>query len=250
MTTSPEPITKLTRKGESLSGSLYSELHLVLQTHHAQLLVRGRDVKDKPLISGLLAFADRMRLVWQAAEADDPFADWFLVKVHDAIVTAEYRIETESKQLKTFLNSSRTMSIAPAEVKEPFRMALRFTTPYGYRAARVLGEFDDLVCHAYTARQIGKVPDAKCEEAIRTCARRIRGVFSLPQRFRRLGLARSGGVVDEPTFERAEVLMGSIPRDILDGSRRAPWSPKIRGLTAADIPPAASEGSLDGTVFE
>lgn len=229
---------------------MYSEMHLVLQTHHAQLLVRGRDVKDKPLISGLFAFADRMRLVWQAAEADDPFADWFLLKVFDAITTAEYRVEAEVKQLRVHLESSRTFHIAPTEVKDPFRLALRFTTPYSYRAARLLGEFDELVCQAFTARQIGTITDTKCEEALRTCAKRIRGVFSLPQRFRRLGIARSEKLVDEPIFERAETLMGAIPKDILTGARRAPLAPKVLGSGAGPVPPITNASVHDGAVFE
>ena len=250
MTASPTASQGRNGRRAQRSGSLHSELHLVLQTHHAQLLVRGRDIKGKPLISGLLAFADRLRLIWQAAESDDPFADWYLVKVHDAIATAENRIEAERKQIQTLLKSSRTFEIAPAEVKEPFRMALRFTTPYGYLAARLLGEFDEMVCQAFTAQQIGTLSDIKCEEAIRLCARRIRGLFSLPQRYRRLGLARCDGLVDEPTFERAERLMGAIPRDILEGTRRAPWSPKIRGSAAAPIPPSTNESVHDGAVFE
>ncbi len=239
-----------TANKQDFGGTLHSELHLVLQTRHAQMLVRGRSVKDKPLISGLLAFADRLRLVWQAAAEGDPYADWFLVRVHEAISVAEARIDTEMKQLSLQLQSTRTLHIASAEVKEPFRMALRFSTPYAYRAARMLGQFDELVCQAYTARQIALMNDEQCLAVIQACARRIRSVFILPSRFRRLGLTRDNVTDSHPVGQRAEELMGVLPQDILAGERRAPLAPRIRGTHATEIPPVIHEHVNDRVVFE
>ncbi len=234
----------------NFSGTLQSQLHLVLQTRHAQLLVRGRMVKDKPLISGLLAFADRLRLVWQAAAEGDPYADWFLIQVHEAMSTAEARMDNEMKHLNLQLQSTRTLQIAPAEVKEPFRMALRFSTPYAYRAARMLGQFDEIACHAFTAKRIGVINDAQCQDVVRGCARRIRAVFNLPPRFRRLGITRDAAVNAQPIFQRAEALMGVLPADILSGKRRSPFAPPIRGAASPEIPPAIHENASDSMVFE
>ncbi|MCY4129260.1 MAG: TIGR03761 family integrating conjugative element protein [Gammaproteobacteria bacterium] len=237
-------------KPQNFSGTLHSELHLVLQTRHAQLLVRGRMVEDKPLIAGLLAFADRLRLIWQAAAEDDPFADWFLVRTHEAMSVAEARMDTEMKQLNLQLRSTRTFHIAPAEVKEPFRMALRFSTPYAYRAARMLGQFDELACHAFTAKRIGVINAEQCHDVVRACARRIRGVFGLPQRFRRLGITRDSAHDAQPMFQRAEELMGVLPNDVLTGVRRAPLAPPINGAEIQQIPPATHENTNDSVVFE
>ena len=237
-------------KIQDFNGTLHSELHLVLQTRHAQLLVRGRMVKGKPLIAGLLAFADRSRLVWQAAAEDDPYADWFLVQIHEAMSAAEARMETEMKRLNVQLSSTRTFHVAPAEVKEPFRMALRFSTPYAYRAARMLGQFDELVCQAFTAKQIGVLNSEQCMHIVRACARRIRGVFGLPNRFRRLGITRATVQDTHPLFQRAEELMGVLPSDVLKGERRAPLAPSLKTAHLQQIPPVTHEDLNDNTVFE
>lgn len=234
----------------SFDGVLHSQLHLVLQTRQAQLLVRGRAEENKPLIVGLLGFADRMRLIWQAAEEDDPFADWFLLQVHDAMSVAEARIAAEIRQLKLQLRGTRTLEIAPAAVKEPFRMALRFSTPYPYRAARMLGDFDEMACCAFTARQIGELNDEHCANLVRGCARRVRAVFSTPSRFRRLGVMRSAAVEQQTIFKRAEELMGAIPKDVLDCSRRAPLVPQIKGAGAQPLPPVSAAGTFDSMVFD
>ena len=237
-------------KTQNFSGTLHSQLHLVLQTRHAQLLVRGRMVKGKPLITGLLAFADRLRMVWQAAAEDDPYADWFLVRIHEAMSAAEARMETEMKRLNVQLSSTRTFHVAPAEVKEPFRMALRFSTPYAYRAARLLGQFDELVCQAFTAKQIGMFSSEQCMHIVRSCARRIRAIFMLPQRFRRLGITRGSTLDGDAVYRRAEELMGALPKDILTGERRAPLAPGPRESNLQEIPPVINEDINDTVVFE
>lgn len=239
-----------TAKSSNFSGTLHSQLHLVLQTRHAQLLVRGRMVKGKPLITGLLAFADRLRLVWQAAAEDDPYADWFLVRIHEAMSAAEARMETEMKRLNVQLSSTRTFHVAPAAVKEPFRMALRFSTPYAYRAARLLGQFDELVCQAFTAKQIGVLNSEQCTHIVRSCARRLRAVFMLPQRFRRLGITRDSAKDGSSVFQRAEELMDVLPKDVLSGERRAPLSPSMQGSDLPQIPPVTNDDINDGLVFE
>lgn len=237
-------------RAQRLSGDLRSELHLVLQTRHAQLLVRGRDDPDKPVIIGMLGFADRLRLIWQAAAEDDPFADWYLLQVHDALSTAEARVATELRDINARLRSTRTMHIAPAGVKEPFRMALRFSTPYAFRAARLLGEFDELACAAFTARQIGELTESSCAGLIRGCARRLRAVFILPQRFRRLGITRAAASESHPAFQRGVDLMGPPPSDVLAGTRRATLAPPIVGAAAHPIPPVASDSAAARVAFE
>lgn len=232
-----------------LVGNLRTDLQLILQTRQAQVLVRGRTVVGKPVIIGLVGFSDRLRLIWQAAEEDDPYADWWLIKIHEGLSVAEARIEKEMSQMQTILKSTRSLKIAPSEVKEPFRMVLQFASPYAYRAARILGEFDELACYAYTAKQIGLIDINQCQLALRSTARRIRSVFNMPMRYRRLGLVRGAALRERPEFKRAEDLMGVLPQDVLEAKRRAPLSPTIRGESARDIPPVVSE-SIDDVVFD
>ena len=53
-------------------GALQGQVWLTLQTSQAQLLVHGRDgTIDKATIIGLVGFADRLRVIWQAARGDD-----------------------------------------------------------------------------------------------------------------------------------------------------------------------------------
>ena len=54
-------------KERNFNGTLRGELHLALLTGRAELPMRVQMVRDNPMITGLLSFADLLRLVWQAA---------------------------------------------------------------------------------------------------------------------------------------------------------------------------------------
>ena len=59
---------------------------LTLQTRQAQRLVKGRSYSaDRPAIIGLIGFANLVRSVWHGARADDPYADWWMLKIHEAL---------------------------------------------------------------------------------------------------------------------------------------------------------------------
>ena len=54
-------------------GRLRDEVWLTVQSHHARRVILGRTgTLEKPAITGLLGFADRLRIIWNAARADDP----------------------------------------------------------------------------------------------------------------------------------------------------------------------------------
>jgi hypothetical protein len=76
---SSEPTPSADRR-HSGPGALRSQVELSIQTHQAQLLVRGRrEQEGKPPIIGLLRFATKLGPIWAGAANDDPYTDWWLV---------------------------------------------------------------------------------------------------------------------------------------------------------------------------
>ena len=73
-----------------MPGSLRSEVMLTLETRQAQRLVTGRARRaDRPAIIGLIGFAGLVQAIWQAAKADDPYADWWLIQIDEALTAVE-----------------------------------------------------------------------------------------------------------------------------------------------------------------
>ena len=233
-----QPNFKATQRSGYLSklNTLSSEIFLTLQTRHAQALVRGRDTPGHSRIVGLVSFADRVRLIWNGAQNNDPYADWWLIKIEDSINTSLKTIDTKHEEVKAKLETTRAMRITPAESKDPFRLELRFGTPYAFRAATMLGNFDALVTDALTAKHIGEVTSTECQNLIFDRAQKIRSTFNMPFMYRFLNIDRARPTTWEGVRTRAERLMGVLPDDIAVGKRRATLAPAIKVGEPPELP--------------
>ena len=227
-------------------GDFQSHIWLTLQTLQAQLLVRGRNVKGKPNITGLVGFADRLRLIWNAAQADDPYADWWLIKVQDGLNRARDTFKEQRAPIRALLDSVTAFEVTPSSASEPFRIQLRFSSPYAYIAAQTLSEFDDFVREALTARHIGLMKPKDVKDAVFTCGSRLRGLFNIPMRYRRTGVSRHDKNSWNGNGEMAKRFMGEIPPDILAGTRRAELAPEIRIGEETFVPPLMDPFIEDG----
>lgn len=228
-------VFSLTKNGErafsSEVGSLHSEVFLTLQTRHAQNLIHGRVKSGNNVIRGLTAFADRVRIIWLAAAENDPYADWWLIKINEALANAERRIVLESRQADEILQQVVALELTPTQSKDPIQVSLTFATPYAFRGARVLGLFDKLAIKILTARHIGAVDTKPSQTAIRSCAHRIRSAFALPFRYRHLGIRRDRPETWTAFGKTAETVMGVLPPDVRRGTTRAPMAPVLHGKT-------------------
>ena len=149
---------------------------MTLQTRQAQQLIRGRPgTPEKPAIVGLIGFADRLRLIWQAARQDDPYADWWLIKIHTALGAAEQWIQAGQQTLAERLAASPALEVTVAASQKPYRTPLRFANPYAYRGARWLGEYDNLACGVLSAVHVGLMDKTDAERMLGQCAGKLAG---------------------------------------------------------------------------
>ena len=219
-----EPREEQNRDGP---GALRGQVWLTVQTRQAQRLIKGRNGNgDKPAIIGLVGFADRLRVIWQAARNDDPYADWWLVKVHESLEKACNRVNAEQVALDTQLEQLTALEVDVAESMKPYRIALQFANPYAYRGARLIAEYDRLVRTLLTAHHVGILGNASMEGLLNTCARKIRGTFSVPQGYHFLGVNRAAIQQGTANTSRARQLMGEVPEDVLNGRQQATLSPR------------------------
>jgi len=208
-------------------GALRGEVWLTIQTIHAQRLFHGRvATTDKPTIVGLVGFANRLRVIWQGARHDDPYADWWLIKIHDAIETAGDVIRGNQLDLEKRLEQMDAMAIDIAASRRPCRVPLKFANPYAYRGAKLLTEFDKLVCMALTVRHIGLLDSQACEDILKASARKIRSIFMIPQSYRLLKINREQVKQATGRSHEARQSMGEVPGDVLSGKRQAPLVPR------------------------
>lgn len=241
-------------------GALRGQVWLTVQTRQAQRLIRGRNGNaNKPAIIGLVGFADRLRVIWQAARNDDPYADWWLVKVHKALEQVRDLVKNEQAALDAQLEQLLALEVAVAESMKPFRIALQFANPYAYRGAQLIAEYDRFVRTLLTAHHVGLLTGAAMEGLLNTCTRKIRGAFAVPQGYHFLNVDRATLQQGTANATRARQTMGEVPDNVMNGTHQAPLAPRkvrfpeevaqhIRLKPIDPVPRAATAASVNHDV--
>lgn len=209
-------------------GVLRGGALLTLHTRQAQRLVKGRGYSaDKPAIIGLIGFANLVRSVWHGARADDPYADWWMLKIHDALDQADRELAETSRAIADRLEGMGALEIALPVSTKPSRVNLNFSNPYAFHAARVIGAFDALACQILSARHVGLLTRDEAEGMLHHAGRIVRRVLQSPVGYRFLGVTRRD--VNHGTAKALQAIdaMGEVPGDVLAGVRRAPHAPAV-----------------------
>ena len=230
-----------THQRESTPGALQGEVWLTIQTYQAQSLIHGRRAVDgKPAIIGLIGFADRLKSLWQAIRFDDPYADWWLLKVEEGIADTRAQLRTLQQRMEGLVASNGALEFAIAQSSRPQRVSLQFANPYAFRAAQLLGQYDQLMCTDMTLRHLGIDMPGDLVDQVAGCGRWVRRVFALPQGYHCLEISRADIRQGTPVVVKARERMGEIPEDILCGARL----PSLRPVTFQKI--ASSEPVVPG----
>jgi len=240
----PKPIAASERNDASAEplvderpGVLRGGATLTLQTYQALRLVKGRAyTARKPAIIGLLPFANLLRPIWHGARADDPFADWWLLKVHDALESAWLVLDGAQQEVAAQLQTLEAIEVKlPASLK-PVRVVLNFSNPYAFRGAHLISGYDGLVRAALSARHVGILSGEEAERVLREGGRPIRRAFLSPLGYRSTGVTRQDLKAGTAKAQEAQNAMGEVPHDVCAGARRAPHAPSIVGsMSVADI---------------
>ena len=123
-----------------------SVVRMPIRTRETQRLLRGRPAADgKPAIIGLFGFAERVRIIWDAAKLSDPYAIWWLLRVEEACAAAQAAIAIERAKIQERLSAAPEFEIETGIDEPPLRVELNFACPYAYQAASTLAAFDQFV---------------------------------------------------------------------------------------------------------
>lgn len=210
-------------------GALRSQLWLTIQTREAKRLVTGRRADSgRPGIIGLTRFAVLLRPLWNAARADDPYADWWLLQVDEALEQARATLKTLAEPLAALWLGLPAVDIQVAESLEPLRVPLQFGNPYAFRGAYLVADYDSLVRAVLTAQHVGLMPREDAERRLALGGRAVRRAYSSPVGYTFFGITREDMVQGTARALEARAAMGELPAEVMAGARRGRYAPEIR----------------------
>jgi integrating conjugative element protein (TIGR03761 family) len=229
-------------------GRLRNFVEMTIQTRQAQRLVQGRrGIDGKPPIIGLYRYGAMVRTIWTCASHDDPYADWYLLKVEQALTESKDELASLKQTIEADMARVAAMKVGLAHSLEPAKVELTFSNPYGYMGAWLLADMDALALAALTARHVGLINRDDSERMLGEAGRAVRRAFATAQGYRATAVKREDLRQGTRRAERAKQAMGELPQSVLDGELRPEHAPAVEGVQASPHTAGHTVASDDDT---
>lgn len=209
--------------------ALRSSMQLTLHTHHAARIWNGRPAaQDRPSILGLTGFATIMSKMRIGAEQDDPYSDWWMLRIEERLDDAKKRMQQLREQVDHELAAIPSgLSLGENLNVQPLTMPLYVNAPLGFLAVYLLAEYDELARRLILAHHTALIDRVTMERWLDDGAHLLRSIFALAQRYRYTGTQRDDYAANNAAARAARDRYGELPQDVLEGTRRSRFAPPI-----------------------
>lgn len=237
-------------------GTLRSQMQLTLHTHQAARIWRGRAPSDgRPGIIGLAGFVSVMSRMKRGAEQDDPYSDWWMIRIEDKLTSAKEQLRMLREQVDQVLaNVSPALSLGDNLNVRPAQFPVFVSAQLGFLAVYLLADYDELARRLILAHHTALIDRVVMERWLDDGAHLLRSTFTLAQRYRYTGTTRDDFAANNAAARTAREKYGELPQDVLEGTRRSRFAPPIARRSAlaqlsrvgsAASQPDTTEAALD-----
>lgn len=210
-------------------GSLRSPMSLTLHTHHASRIWHGRaPAENRPGIIGLTGFISLMSRLKRGAEQDDPYSDWWMLRIEDKLADTKASLQQLKEQVDQALaDVPPALTLGENLNVQPVRMPLFANAQLGFMAIYLLADFDELARKLILAHHAALIDRSTQERWLNAGAHALRSLFSLAQQYRYSGANRQDFTAKNAVAQAAVEKFGELPPEIFDGSRRSRFAPPM-----------------------
>jgi integrating conjugative element protein (TIGR03761 family) len=223
-------------------GSLRSAMSLTLHTHHASRIWHGRAPSEgKPGIVGLNGFVAIMTKLKRGSEQDDPYSDWWMLRIEDKLSTTKAQLQTLREQVDQALaDVPAALSLGENLNVQPVKLPLFVASQLGFMAIYLLADYDDLARRLILAHHTALIDRSTLERWLNEGAHALRSLFSLAQQYRYSGTKRDDFAANNAAARAVLEKYGELPQDVLEGTRRSRFAPPLLRRPALASAPGTS----------
>lgn len=211
-------------------GTLRSKIVLTLHTYHAARLWWGRGVESgKPQIIGMRQFLFLTGAIQRNVTRDDPYADHWMLKI-------DVKLKDVRETLDVLIaESERVLNHIPDELtieeninQKPFTTQVYTGGQQGWLAVTLLADFDRAARNILLAAHTSFITRDDAFNLLRQANRSMRGMCAYPQRYPGYsGVSRDDVAANNAKAREAREKFGELPKDVLEGTLRSPFAPRI-----------------------
>lgn len=235
-------------------GALRSAMQLTLHTHHAARVWHGRAAEGRPGIIGLNGFVAIMNKMKRGAEQDDPYSDWWMLRVEEKLTQTKSTLQALREQVDQALaDVPPALSLGDNLNVQPVRLPLFVNAQLGFMAVYLLADYDDLARRLILAHHTAMIDRRTLERWLDDGAHALRSLFSLAQQYRYSGTQRDDFAANNAAARAAREKFGELPQEVLEGLRRSRFAPptvRRSGLAQSHTAPPAHESLSDAAAID
>ena len=163
---------------------------------------------------GLVQFASQVAKIFKSAQADDPYADWYLMKTYDAIFTAKERLRKIEERTKFYFDNQRGLTLQYSPNKR-WQRELRILTPYSYMGASLLTDLDQILRQIIIIRHVRV--QTENELTIKEPIKELQEAFAVPFSWKETKVTRADIHSGNQNANDAKAVFSeTLPEDVLN----------------------------------
>jgi integrating conjugative element protein (TIGR03761 family) len=213
-------------------------------TTHGTLTLKTRLAQRYFL--GLLPFASQMNAIYQASRLDDPYADFYLMKIENALIKTQECLREQSQLYQQQLSNLAGLQMQLADTDRPLSVPIYFATPYAHFATRLLVELDALARCVISLNKLGLPLEKPLSELLRGLGKSFRSTLGKCNGWQHTGITRQDVVENTPLAIDAKQRMGKLDPRIMNKSLRAKLAPRIISVSKPkNVSKAPTKNTID-----
>jgi integrating conjugative element protein (TIGR03761 family) len=200
---------------------LVNDVELTLHIKAVRLLCLGYNDPDK---IGLLRFARFTHVLWTAAKNDDPYAEWRLMELYDHMTTLREAIKKLEERCQQRLLQLRGLKISLYSNPDPFKLELRFASPFSFMASCLIADLDYVERQFYTLKRLGLVLEG--QTTVTGFVPKVQEILRKPLAWPNTGITRQD--IRELNAKARQVItsLGEVPDPIMNKTLKFAFLPK------------------------
>lgn len=169
----------------------------------------------------LLQIAERLRSLWQSANADNPFADLYLLQLEDAMITTKSEFDQKEQTYQQQLIKYPDIQLQLVTSQKPLTMPLHFLNIYSFRIAILIGHFDRIARYALSLHHLNFDTQVPLSQIMKELGAPLRKLFEIGWQWKEFNVTRTDIMHDNELAKAAkEHFKINIDPRILSGEIR------------------------------
>ena len=177
--------TELPQKNKNTPNPFMVMSNLTLHTEIAHNIFYATWKKGN---IGLVQFASQVAKIYKSSQADDPYADWYLMKIYDALFAAKERLKKIEEKTNFYFDNQRGLKLQYAPNK-PWQHELRIVNPFSYMGACLLTDLDHILRQIIIIRHV--CVQTESQLTIKQPIKELQDSFAIPFVWKKTNVTRA-----------------------------------------------------------